>query len=202
MFRKDTWYAAVVGLITALFATPILRYSETPIAIGAFTLPLWALFVVLPIAEFIGYWVASKLFSHILVLRQLGRFGIVGLMNFCVDTGTVYALREWTGVALDDERILYLFIVGASIAIVNSYFWQRAWTFSEKDPPTRKEFFVFVIITVGGIVVNTVVSYLVIQAFLPLNIIPERRLLALAKVIATGISLFWNFFGYKFFVFK
>src|SRR3990167_9935719 len=96
--RNDYIIAALIGFITAVFMTPIFIFSRTPLAYGGFNLPIWSLFIILPIGEYIAYVIASKLFSRILVLKQLGRFGIVGLMNFSVDTGILTTLSVWTGV--------------------------------------------------------------------------------------------------------
>jgi putative flippase GtrA len=201
MFRKDYVYAGVIGFITAIFLMPILIYSETPLAFGGVTIPLWALFIVLPLGEYAAYVVASQLFSQITALKQLGRFGIVGLMNFSIDTGIVYMLQHYTGIELQDRRMLYLFIISTSTAIVNSYFWQRTWTFSETKAPTAKEFMGFLIVTLLSIVINSSVAFLAAQSLLGLNILAESRVLGASKIIATAVSLFWNFLGYKFFVF-
>src|SRR3989338_7532654 len=202
MMRNDYKIAAIIGFITAIFITPILVFSETSLAYGIFRLPVWLLFLILPIGEYVAYVIASKLFSHVMALRQLGRFGIVGLMNFSVDTGIVYTLQYYTGISLDDPRILYLFVVSGSLAIVNSYFWQRTWTFSEKAPPSTKEFIGFLMITLLSIGINSGVAFWAGTFLLRLDIIAPSRVLGAAKIIATAVSLFWNFFGYKLFVFK
>lgn len=200
--RSDYNIAAIIGFITAVFITPILVFSDTPLAYKGFSIPLWSLFILLPIGEYVAYVVASKLFSHITALRQLGRFGIVGLMNFSVDTGIVYMLQYYTGIGLGDPRILYLFVTSGSIAIVNSYFWQRTWTFGEKAPPSTKEFIGFLMVTLLSISINSGVTFLAGNFLLGLDIIAGSRVLGASKIIATAVSLFWNFFGYKLFVFR
>lgn len=185
-----------------MFITPILIFSETPLAYGNISLPIWSLFLILPIGEYAAYVIASKLFSHVLALRQLGRFGIVGLMNFSVDTGIVYTLQHYTGISLDDPRILYLFGMSGSLAIVNSYFWQRTWTFSEKTSPSTKEFIGFLAVTLLSIGINSGVAFWAGTFLLRLNVIAGSRVLGASKIIATAVSLFWNFFGYKLFVFQ
>ncbi|MSR76162.1 MAG: GtrA family protein [Candidatus Ryanbacteria bacterium] len=203
MFKKDYLYAGVIGLITAFFGRLLLINNEVTLAYGGFSLPLWSLFAILPIAEFIAYIIASKLFSHILFLKQLGRFGIVGLMNVCVDIGIATTLRRAYGIdPLNTIDMLPILIVASSIAIVNSYFWQRMWTFAEKAPPTRKGFLVFVIVTLIGLGLNTVVSVAIIQGVGALSALSADRILTISKIAATAISLFWNFLGYKFIVFK
>src|SRR3989338_8391077 len=200
--RNDYIIAALIGFITAVFMTPIFIFSRTQLAYGGFNLPIWSLFIILPIGEYIAYVIASKLFSHVTALKQLGRFGIVGLMNFCVDTGIVYTLQYYTGISLSDPRILYLFIASGTVAIVNSYFWQRTWTFGEKAPPSTKEFVGFLLVTLLSISLNSGVAFWAGTFLLRLDIISGSRVLGASKVIATAVSLFWNFFGYKLFVFR
>ncbi len=203
IFKKDYWYAGVIGLVTAFFGRLLLANNEVVLAYGGFSLPLWSLFVILPIAEFVAYIIASKLFSHILFLKQLGRFGIVGLMNVCVDIGIATTLRRAYGVdPLDTMDMLPVLVAASSIAIVNSYFWQRMWTFAEKAPPTRKEFLAFVVVTLIGLGLNTLVSIAIIQGVGALGAFSADRILTISKIAATAVSLFWNFLGYKFIVFK
>jgi putative flippase GtrA len=201
MFKKDYWYAAIIGLITAFFARIIIINNGASLSYGNNTLPLWTLFIILPVAEYVAYVVASKLFSHILALKQLGRFGIVGLMNFSVDTGIVTTLSVWTGV-FSGAGIILINIVSTTIAIINSYFWQRTWTFGEKVPPTKKEFLGFVMVTLVGLAVNSGLVFALTTFIQPFNGLTPVRLLTAAKIMATLVSLFWNFLGYKFFVFK
>ena len=204
MVKKDFVFAAVIGLVTAAFASPLLYFANDRNLIvrgfGFEVSVLW-LFVVLPVAEYIGYIIASKLFSHVLILRQLGRFGIVGVMNFCVDTSIVTIFAELRGIDPETSAIIPYLIFATSVAIVNSYFWQRSWTFAEKAPPSRKEFIGFVMITVLGIAINTTVTFILLSTFAKL-FANNAQLISVAKIGATGISLFWNFLGYKFFVFK
>lgn len=202
MFKKDYGFTLIIGLITAFFVRLLLINTEAPLAYGSVSLPLWALFLIFPIAEYIAYVIASKLFSHVLFLKQLGRFGIVGVMNFSVDTGIVTTLRRYFGVNPESVQILPILVASSVIAIINSYFWQRMWTFAEKDPPSRKEFFAFVVVTLIGLGINTLVAFVAIQGISTLDSLQEDRLVAISKVLATAVSLFWNFLGYKFIVFK
>lgn len=201
MPKKDYLFALIVGFITALFFRLILLNTATQLAYGGIRLPLWSLFIILPAAQYTAYLIALRFFQRFATLRELGRFGIVGLMNFSVDTGIVSELRTRTGISIEDPRIIWLLLVGTSIAILNSYFWQRTWTFREKAPPSRKEFMLFVFVTLVGIGINIGFAYITILSLSPLGLFTEPRLLVVSKVAATAISLFWNFFGYKFFVF-
>ncbi len=201
MPKKDHLFPVVIGLITAFFFRLILLNTLTPLRYGGIHLPLWSLFIIFPIGQYTAYLVALKFFQRLPTFRELGRFGIVGIMNFSVDTGIVSELRTRAGISVEDPRIVWLLLTATSIAILNSYFWQRTWTFREKAPPSRKEFMLFVFVTLVGIAINTGFAYATILSLSPLGLFTEPRLLVVSKVAATAISLFWNFFGYKFFVF-
>ncbi|MEK7649981.1 MAG: GtrA family protein [Patescibacteria group bacterium] len=194
MLKKDYIYAGIIGLITAVFVSILLPDS--------FPIPKWTLFVILPIGEYVGYVLASSLFSHILFLKQLGRFGIVGLMNFSVDTGIAIMLRRYFEIPAESYQMLPLFTISFVIAVTNSYFWQRIWTFAEKDPPTRREFIKFLVVTLIGMGINTLVAFATIQGISSLNGFDDDMLITISKIAATAISLFWNFLGYKFIVFR
>lgn len=200
--KKDYWYAAVIGLITAFFGRLLLINNEAQLAFGGISLPLWSLFLIVPVTEFFAYIVASRLFSRILFLKQLGRFGIVGLMNVSVDIGIATTLRRAYEIDPKSVEMLPILITASSVAIINSYFWQRMWTFREKAPPSGKEFIAFVVVTLIGLGINTSVAFLAIHGIAALDSLSADRILTLSKILATTVSLFWNFFGYKFFVFR
>ncbi len=90
-------------------------------------------------------------------------------------------------------------VFSSSIAILNSFWWNRAWTFKIRGTEHRsvqlRKFFAIALI---GMILNTVIT-----SGLG-NVIPghEKRSLAVASAIATVIVAFWNFFGQKFWTFK
>ena len=205
MFKKDFVLAGVIGFITAVFATPILYYSNDSSWVFSrfgISFPIWYIYIILPFAEYIGYIVASKLFSHILALRQLGRFVITGLMNFCVDAGSGIFLSQLFQIDIKSDGFIPFLVFTSEIAIVNSYLWLRTWTFGEKTKPTRKEFIAFLMVTLVGLGINITATKIAIHSFGVFNLANSAQLLSVSKVAATAISLFWNFLGYKFFVFK
>ena len=68
--------------------------------------------------------------------------------------------------------------------------------------PSKKEFTAFLIVSAGGIAINSFIVYLFTTYIDPFNSITKERLEILAKIGATLVSLFWNFLGYKYIVFK
>ncbi|MEA3273382.1 MAG: GtrA family protein [Patescibacteria group bacterium] len=151
-----------------------------------------------------------------LLLGQFGKFLVTGGLNTGIDFGVLYLLMVITG----ENQGIYTLIfpaVSFSVATVNSFFMNKYWTFSQKKSRSQKEeaksFAQFMAISIGGLLINAGVVYLVsnfVSPFLGLGILSNRfsqeKIQSLwvlfAKAMATGISLIWNFVGYKFWVFK
>jgi HAD superfamily phosphatase (TIGR01668 family) len=87
----------------------------------------------------------------------------------------------------------------ASLAILNSFVWNRRWTFKIKGKEHRavqlRKFFTIALI---GMALNTILTTGLG------NIIAghPRRSLAVASLVATVAVAFWNFFGQKLWTFK
>lgn len=158
------------------------------------------------------------------VVHQFVKFGIVGVTSFAIDAGIRWYLKfhaPWHGELLADvvgrwlqghseflrsqfktpaNAALPLFVVFSSgIAIVNSFIWNRLWTFEIRGKQERAaQFRRFVVVSVIGMLLNTLISS-------GLNeIIPghPQRSLAIATVIATVIVAFWNFTGQRLYAFR
>lgn len=140
------------------------------------------------------------------LVKQFSKFVIVGGINTGIDFAVLNALMY-----LSDIRSgLGLFVlncVSFSVAVVNSYFMNRRWTFREAavgiaDKNNAVQFSQFFVVSVIGIVINGSVLTL-IATYIPAPFGLNQQLWAnVAKLFATGASLVWNFLGYKFIVFK
>lgn len=201
MSKREIILSFAIGVITSVFAALLMWTTGDPFDVfrenGLFR---WIL-ISLPVLEVIGYFIARQLFGNIKILGQLARFGMVGLMNFLVDTGILTALALYTGVE-GGLGLIWLNIISVTIAITNSYLWNRNWTFRDKEPITLEGIFVFILVTLGGIVINSAIVYGVTTMLPVSGVLTGTRRITLAKVLATGVSLLWNFFGYRMAVFK
>lgn len=122
-------------------------------------------------------------------LLRFFRFGVVGSLGFVIDFGITYLLKEGFGV--------WPFLAntaGFSMAVVNNYLLNKYWTFSEKSEFSARQFIGFLVISLIGLLINTALLALFFQA-LGLNFY-------LAKVIATGMVMCWNFLANRIWVFK
>lgn len=132
-------------------------------------------------------------------IAQMVKFVLVGFSNTAIDFGVLNLLMWQTGIY--KGKFIILFNVAAFIiAIINSYSWNKLWTFKSKNTNVKKEFIQFITIAIIGSIINTSIVY-GIATYAP-PIIAKELLVNLAKVLATIVSLVWNFLGYKFIVFK
>ena len=136
-------------------------------------------------------------------IAQITKYVLVGSLNTGIDFAVLNLLLWMTGI-YSGKWIILLNAIAFSVAVINSYFWNKFWTFKDKgtDGSKVKEFSQFVSITLIGMILNTAVVYFMTTFTSPIMELSPELWANLAKVFATGISLVWNFLGYKFIVFK
>ena len=190
-------YSFAIGFVVGLFLLPVLintnLYSKLPP-----TLLFPILFVALPILSAVGLAFAGLISKKIPLLWQFSKFALVGVLNTAIDFGILNLLIFVTGIA-SGLAIIPLNAVSFSTAIVNSFFWNEKWVFKAKK---EANFITFVVVTLIGLAINSAIVY-TITTYVPPTFVDSQTLWAnLAKVLATGISLIWNFAGYRLIVFK
>jgi len=139
------------------------------------------------------------------LMRQFSKFIVIGLMNTAIDFAILNLLMWSTGI-YGGRWIILLNVISFTIAVINSYFWNKFWTFraKEADEPAEvaKEFSQFIMVTLIGLVINSSIVFGITTFIPPFFGLSKEVWANLAKVVATGFSLIWNFVGYKFIVFK
>jgi len=135
------------------------------------------------------------------IIIQIIKFGFVGAINTIIDLGILNILMFVTGVT---GGILYSVFKAVSfiVAVTNSYFMNKRWTFGIKAKETSKEFSQFFLISIGGFIINVGAASVVVN-LIPnfLNVSPQLWG-NVGALVGTFFGLAWNFFGYKFIVFK
>ena len=137
------------------------------------------------------------------LVRQFAKFIIVGGINTGIDFLILNILVHITHISSGVELFL-LNSISFSVAVVNSYFMNKRWTFQDKTKIEQEpvKFSQFFIISIIGLVINGLVLTS-ITTFIPTPFGLSAVIWAnVAKLIATGFSLVWNFIGYKKFVFN
>jgi len=158
------------------------------------------------------------------VIHQLIRFAVVGGSSFVIDFGIRWILTfhvpwgdhllsevfgSWLQanipffahrfVSPQNAAVPFFVAISSSIAIVNSFIWNRLWTFEIRGKEERMgQFRRFVAISVIGMILNVLISSTLA------NLIPGhgQRGLAIATVIATAVVAVWNFAGQRYYAFK
>ena len=122
-------------------------------------------------------------------VRQFIKFGLVGTSSTLIDWGIYLILTRFLGVYYLMAKILSF-----SVAVLNSYIWNRRWTFRSNDPKKLREFIKFLTIAIIGVVINSSIMYLSVE-HLKLHDI-------YGLTLATAIVMFWNFLANKYYTFK
>jgi len=135
------------------------------------------------------------------IFAQIFKFGVIGVFNTALDFGVLNLLMYLTG-SYGGSGIIPLNIISFSVAVTNSYFWNKFWTFKDKTNTSSKEFGQFVLVSVVGVALNTAMVFAITTFVPPVGGLGKEIWANLAKVAATGLSLVWNFIGYKFIVFR
>ena len=156
------------------------------------------LFAVFPILALVGIIIAFQLGKKIRLVWQFAKFALVGILNTAIDFGALNTLVLWTGI-YKGSGTLFINPLGFILAVCNSYYWNRRWTFAGAK---QGNFIVFVAVTLVGLAINNSIVYGISTYVSPYFGASGAQWINVAKVGATAISLFWNFAGYKLIVFK
>jgi putative flippase GtrA len=83
--------------------------------------------------------------------------------------------------------------ISFSAAVLSNFTWNRLWTFPEsRERPVGTQLVQFTIVNVLGLVINTVIL-VVLDQYVFQHFVNARLSYNLAKAIAIGVVLFWNF---------
>jgi len=141
------------------------------------------------------------------------KFSAVGTLGAVIDFGVLNLLVQLAGF----PKVLAN-ACSFTTAVISNFVWNRLWVYPEtRGEPLRRQFVQFLVVNLAGLVINTAIFYvsdrwLLGQAGLlaspvgamALAIGMEHFDLAYngAKVIATGVVLFWNFFVNRVWTFR
>lgn len=125
------------------------------------------------------------------LLRQAVRFALVGVLNTAVDYG-VYALLILF--AFFQRNYLLAQILGYACGLCNSLFFNKRWTFAQRERMTGRQLVCFVAVNLAALGVSSSLLF-VLREGLWMNLYG-------AKLLSTAGSLFVNFLGNRLFVFR
>jgi len=158
--------------------------------------------VLLPLLSLTGVWVLETFFKEAPALIQFGKTFLVGILNSAIDLGVFDCLTWVWGVASGWLPVLFK-ALSFSCGAVNSYFWNKFWTFGKKDTKEKaKEAVQFFLVTLGGLLIHTVVIFIGVNVIGVQLGVSDRMWASISNMAAIFTGFVWNFLGYKFIVFK
>ena len=115
------------------------------------------------------------------------KFSVVGALGATIDFGLLNLMRGVFG-----WHLLWANTFSVSVAIVSNFIWNRFWTFPEsRNRKKRKQLPQFAIVNFVGLIINNLIVVGVDSMLV--SYIGEPWSYNIAKAIAIGIVLFWNF---------
>ena len=196
MKKTDAIISSIIGFFIGVFLFIILKSVNIEIPYS------WGIIVVFPFLALLGMLIASFLGKKFLIIFQAGKFVLVGALNTFIDLGILNLLILFFGIA---SGVFYSVFKGVSflVATINSYFWNKHWTFEKREKVfSSKEFSKFLIVTSVGFFLNVGIASFVFSVIGPQFDISKEMWGTVAAVTAALIAWIWNFLSSKFIVFK
>ena len=211
MFKKtDLIYSLILGEIVGLLTFITFKNIGIDVDISnilksylGFEINLgFLLAVFIPIGAAIAVYITYILGKKHASIFQFGKFLAVGVTNTLIDLGVLNFLIFTTTIA---SGVFYSIfnVISFTIAVINSFIWNKYWTFKENGKKkTKKEFIQFLIVSLVGLVINVGIASLIVNLIGPKLGLSDEIWANIGKLSAIFFSMVWNFVGYKFIVFK
>lgn len=193
---KDFYLAAIIGFLSGLllfFPLKNIGWNLKGIMlIGlAFGLALLAVLALAILKYLSRFW---------LVLGQFGKFAAVGVLNTLLDFGVLNILILITGIATGWFFSLFK-ALSFLIAVTNSYFWNKFWTFQSRRPTNSGEYARFVVFSLVSVLLNVGIASLIVNIIGAPAGFDAKIWANIGALVGTLVAFMWNFAVYKKFVF-
>lgn len=198
MKKSNYIFPLVIGELIAIIFLALSKTLELPEVITnlAKYFP-----IILPILSLFGVVIAYAIGKKIPAIFQLAKFVLVGALNTFIDLGILNILMFVFSI---NAGLLYSVFKGISFfcSVVNSYFWNKFWTYEKSDNVALKEFGKFVLVAGTGFFLNVAIASIIVNFIHPLFNISPKLWANIGAITATICVFLWNFLGYKLIVFK
>jgi len=196
--KRDYLFSLIIGLLDGLILLFII--NKTPdlyFKLAGISNYFWALPLIVAIAALIGILIFAAI-----NLFQIAKFLVAGTLNVFVDTFFSKVLMLAFNI-FDGPIALVFKAISFSIATVNSYLWNKFWTFEKKETQgAGKEFVKFYLVTAIGLCINVGAFHIVINVIKPQFGLSVSLWALVGTIVAALASAVWNFLSYKIIVFK
>lgn len=116
------------------------------------------------------------------------KFGIVGFSGLIVDFGITYICKEKIRIQKYISNA-----IGFTVAASTNYIFNRIWTFQSHNPQIALEYSQFLIISLIGLGINTLILWLIVSKL--------KKNFYLSKLFAIAVVTIWNFLANAFITF-
>jgi putative flippase GtrA len=195
VLARDLVLALIAGFLAGALAIPIAINLGINLRIPLATLP--AIVAVL-------FAVALMVADRIPSIFEFSKFSVVGVLNSGVDFGVLNSLILITGLASGGAFLAFKSI-SVMLGVINSYLWNKYWTFQtdvSESGAARRELIAFMLVTLAAVAVNVAGADVIVNVIGAPHGISTRLWANVGAFSGASLTLFTNFFGYKFFVFK
>jgi len=137
-------------------------------------------------------------------IERFAKFALVGILGALVDFATLNLMKwafesiglgqSWQiGVKPRQIQLAAANSISFSLAVLSNFTWNRLWTFPEsRDRPLGRQLGQFAVVNIVGLGINTLLL-LGLDHYLFQRLVGDRMSYNLAKAVAIGVVLFWNF---------
>ena|SRR3989344_622580 len=196
--KNDLKISLFIGAVAGALLLPILPNLGLELSFAERLYAGLGLAIFTPAGYLVAYWL-SRRFP---VMIQFVKFGITGGLNALIYLGVLNLLISATGIAAGAYYSLFV-SMAFIVAVINSYIWNKYWVFKASGSGAGGgEFVKFFLVNLVGFGINVgTASFIVNFMAVPAGI-PETLWANIGAVSAVFLTLFVNFIGMKFFVFK
>lgn len=161
--------------------------------------------------------VAAKFGINPKEAERFAKFLVVGTLGFIIDFGTLTFLVEVVDLpGLVAENTQFAEIVGLvlantisfTLAVISNFTLNRFWTYPEsRSVRKRVQLPQFTVVSIAGLLINNLIFAISVPIFsrliTTLEVIPDTfEAYIPAKVVATVVVLFWNFFVNRYWTYR
>ena len=123
------------------------------------------------------------------LLNQILKFGLVGGTAFVIDYVLLYFCTEFLHI-----HYLISSIISFTVSVIFNYILSIKWIFDVKKKQDVKDFVIFIILSVIGLGINSLIMYVMVEKF--------GVYYMLSIIVSTAVVMVYNFITRKIFVEK
>src|SRR6266487_1209923 len=130
---------------------------------------------------------------------QFVRFALVGCVNTIIDLLVLNGLL-WLWPAHGTAKLLFFNTIAYACGALNSFVFNRYWTFQREGPPNAREGARFLLMTLAAIACNDLILWLMSTILYPAHLTPTLWT-NVSKVVAIGSTILLSYLGMRLWVF-